>query len=113
MSLSELGLREVEKIEIQQFDHHSCDGVFIKRINIPKSTMVPQHAHSHAHSTLVGRGAILAWREKQLLGKFMAGTIIEIPANKMHEFMAVEDSEIYCIHNEEHALVTAENRIEP
>jgi hypothetical protein len=38
--------------------------------------------------------------------------VIHIPAFTKHQFMALEDSELYCVHNSEHALIAAENKLE-
>lgn len=97
--------------EVEQFDT-TIDGVFIKRIPLPKGLMVPQHSHSHSHATIIGKGKVRVWKDEKLLGEFQGGTVMNIPALSMHTFLALEDSEIYCIHNEAHALVMAENKLE-
>lgn len=98
-------------IHVEQFDV-SIDGVFIKRIPLKEGVIVPQHAHSHSHATVIGRGCVNAWKNDEFWGTFGAGTVLLIEANTKHHFLALEDSEIYCIHNEEHAMVKAVNRLE-
>lgn len=98
-------------IHVEQFDT-SIDGVFIKRIPLKEGVVVPQHAHSHSHATVIGRGYVRVWKDEKWWGDFHAGTVLTIEAETKHNFLALQDSEIYCIHNEEHALVKAVNRLE-
>ena len=97
-------------VEFPQTGYHSVDGVYIRKIFLPKDTFAPQHAHAHSHSTIVV-GHIRAWKDKKAFGEFRTGDIIEIEANALHTFYALEDSVIFCVHNEEHALVVAEGKV--
>jgi quercetin dioxygenase-like cupin family protein len=56
-------------------------------------------------------GMVMAWKGQKTMGKFKSGEIIEIEANVQHTFLAMEDTDIFCIHNEEHALVVSEGKI--
>jgi len=98
-------------LHVEQFDT-TIDGVFIKRIPLKEGVIVPQHAHSHSHATIIGSGFVRVWKDKKWWGDFHAGKVLNIEAKTMHEFLALKDSELYCIHNEEHALVVAENKLE-
>ena len=95
---------------VEQFDT-SIDGIFIKRIPLKAGVLVPQHAHSHSHATLIAKGQVRVWKNGEWWGDFREG-ILNIEAKTKHEFLALMDSEIYCIHNEDHALVVEPNRLE-
>jgi anti-sigma factor ChrR (cupin superfamily) len=110
MKISEL--ENPVPVHFEQSEFHSIDGVFIRKIHIPKDCFAPQHSHAHSHATVIGKGKIIAWKGKECLGEFSAGEIIEIEANIQHTFLALEDTDIFCIHNEEHALVVSEGKIE-
>lgn len=97
--------------EIPQFDL-TVDGVFIKRFKLKKNEVVPQHAHTHSHVTILGYGSLRVWRgEDQNYMDYVPG-MIHIPAYTKHQFLALEDCELYCIHNSEHAMIHEENRLE-
>lgn len=99
-------------IEFPQYDFHSVDGVFIRRVRIPRDSFAPQHVHAHSHCTIVGHGKIIAWKGEVQIGIFLGGDIIEIAPNIQHTFLALEDTDLFCVHNEEHALVVSEGKIE-
>lgn len=115
MKISELeGMSDVKGVPLEflQEDFHSVDGVFIRKIHLPIYSVAPQHAHLHSHVTIVGKGHVKVWKNTSLLGEFTSGEIIEIEANVQHTFLALEDTDLFCIHNEEHALVVFEGKIE-
>ncbi len=100
-----------EPVHVEQYDL-TIDGVFIKRIPLKEGTIVPQHAHSHSHATIIAKGAVRVWKNGVWWADYHAGKVLTIEARIKHEFLALQDSEIYCIHNEEHALIVAENKLE-
>ncbi len=101
------------------YEWTTIDHVFIKRMWIKKAGIyVPQHAHVYAHGTFVATGAVRLWRDGELAGDFRY-TMIEIPADVKHLFLALEDdTNVFCIHNtmrkeiveilEEHDLLAGE-----
>lgn len=86
-------------IQFENVDIHTPDGLFIKVYTLPSGALAPQHAHKFSHATLVCSGSVRAWRHKSLLGDYSAGQVILIEAEEVHEFLALEDSRIACIHN--------------
>lgn len=77
------------------------DGVFIKgMIMVQKGTMVAQHAHEYAHTSLLVSGSIRVWAEEILLGDFKSPDAVFIKEKIKHKFQALEDNtSVYCIHN--------------
>ena len=98
--------------ELPQVDIHTPDGLFIKTFVVPKDVIVPQHAHAFDHVTFVCKGRVIAWIDEKLLGEFVEGDAIQIKANHLHEFKALEDSRLACIHNAEKYEFTELNRFE-
>ncbi len=83
------------------WDHKTPDGVFIKQMLLKDAgTLVPQHAHVYAHTTMLARGKLRVWREAILLGDFEAPCSIFIEARVKHSLLSLEpDTVAYCIHN--------------
>ena len=79
----------------------TMDGVFIKGILLDKQgTIVAQHSHEYAHTSLVVRGAIRVWKDGEMLGDFYSPSPIYIEAKAKHRFQSLEDNTaVYCIHN--------------
>lgn len=83
------------------WEHAAPDGVFIKQMYLRHSgTMVPQHAHVYAHTTMLAAGKLRVWKEGEFIGDFVAPAPIYIDAKVKHTLMALEDHTLaYCIHN--------------
>lgn len=83
------------------WDRTTTDDVFIKQMYLAKAfTLVPQHSHEYAHTTLLARGKVRVWQDGELLGDFEAPDTILIPAKTKHVFQSLEnDTLLYCIHN--------------
>lgn len=96
---------------LPQFDFE-IDGVFIKEFELKKNQVVPQHAHPYSHVTILAWGKLRVWRgEDPNYKDFSPGRIL-IPANTKHQFLALRDSRLYCIHNAAHAAIASENELE-
>lgn len=93
-----------------------ADGIFVKQMVIPRAgTMVPQHAHSYDHLSMLAVGAIRVWQDGALAGDFTAPAGIPITAGVKHLFLSLLDNTIvYCIHNisrADHVEIDAEHHI--
>lgn len=75
-------------------------GIFCKVWHVPDvATLLPQHAHEHAHLTLLIRGAIRLWRGDALDGDYHAPATLKIPAREKHSFLTLTDNcMLACIH---------------
>lgn len=85
-------------------------GIYCKRWTIPEiGTILPQHAHEHAHLTYVVSGAIRLWRGDRYAGDYYAPSAIKIPARTKHTFQAAADDVVLlCLHNADHAAADGE-----
>ncbi len=90
------------------WEHTAPDGLFIKQMYLKDAgTMIPQHAHAYAHTSMLAKGRIHAWAEGVDLGEFTAPYPLYIPARVKHTFMSLEnDTIIYCIHRSEPVIVS-------
>ena len=103
---------KVQAIPFEVVQHDTTiDGVFIKHFALPQGVVVPQHAHAHSHATIIAKGKVRVWKG-QLYDDIEGGNVLLIEAHVKHEFLALEDSELYCVHNAEHALIASENKLE-
>lgn len=85
----------------EKWEFHGADGIFIKQLYLAKAGyVVPQHAHTYDHTSMLATGKMRVWCGDELMGDFTAPTGIFIKANKMHMMLALEDNTTtYCIHN--------------
>lgn len=83
------------------WDHKTTDDVYIKRLFLKdKFSVVPQHSHEYAHTTLVTKGSVKVYQNDEAGETFTAPAHILIPAKTKHYFVNLEpDTELYCIHN--------------
>lgn len=92
-----------EKAELQPIsvEIKMADGLFVKSMLILKAgTIVPQHAHTYEHLSMVAAGSVHAWRDGLSIGVYNAPAGIIIPAESKHTFEALVDNTLlYCIHN--------------
>lgn len=93
-----------------------ADDLFVKSIEIKqKHVLVPQHAHTYNHMSMLAMGQMRVWKDDICLGEFEAPKGIFIEANAKHRFLTLSDyTLIYCIHNlhkAEEVSVAEENAI--
>lgn len=88
-------------VDIPNWEHRTVDGVFIKQMYLEHAdTLVPQHSHQYAHTSMLAKGSVRVWAGSELLGDFKAPYPIFIKAREFHRFLSLEpDTLIYCIHN--------------
>jgi hypothetical protein len=93
------GLVPVEEPELWEFATN--DSVFIKQMFLRHAgTIVPQHSHAYAHSSLLAVGSVRLWKDGVLAGDHTAPTILSIDPGVKHLFQTLVDNTIvYCIHN--------------
>jgi len=96
--MSDLKFYEVEQPEDWEFA--GADGVFIKQMSLPKKGMVvPQHAHTYDHYTMLATGSLKVIKDGVEMGVFHAPKPIFIAAKAKHLLIAmVDDTLAYCIH---------------
>ena len=75
-------------------------GIFLKTYTVPDAnTLLPQHAHHHAHITLIISGAVRAYCEDRWLGDFEGPAVVKIEARQRHSFQTLTSGVVFaCIH---------------
>jgi quercetin dioxygenase-like cupin family protein len=82
-----------------QTDITMCPGLFVKHAVFDAGSYIPQHAHEHAHLSVVASGSVRAWKDGVLLGDYRAPAGIVIEARAKHTFLALADgTAILCVH---------------
>lgn len=76
------------------------DGVFIKEMFLAKAgTVVPQHAHTYAHTSFLVAGSVRVWADGEYRD-WVAPKPIVIAARVKHKFVSLTDGVlVLCIHN--------------
>jgi|SRR5580692_787249 hypothetical protein len=90
-----------EPLQPDSIEFHGADGVLVKSMVCKVAgTIVPQHAHTYDHMSMLAIGTVKVWRDEDYLGTFHAPAAIEVKAGCKHKFETVTDyAIIYCIHN--------------
>jgi quercetin dioxygenase-like cupin family protein len=80
-----------------QVEHHFSDGLYAKRMVIPKGFEAGQHAHKYSHLSILAKGRVLV-KTDDTQKEYVAPACIEIKLGVNHVIQALEDSEWYCVH---------------
>jgi quercetin dioxygenase-like cupin family protein len=80
-----------------QVEHHFSDGLYAKRMVIPKGFEAGQHAHKYSHLSILAKGRVLV-KTDGAQKEYAAPACIEIKLGVNHVIRALEDSEWYCVH---------------
>jgi quercetin dioxygenase-like cupin family protein len=80
-----------------EIEHTFADGLYSKRMVIPKGFVAGMHKHNYSHLSVLAKGRVRISTEdynKEVIAPFC----INIEAHKNHSIEALEDSEWFCIH---------------
>lgn len=90
-----------KKFDPEYVEFAQVDDIWVRAYTVPRAQMIiAQHVHVHDHITFVSQGAVEAWQNGELLGEFVAPSLIKIPAGKKHAFKALTDDVcLCCLHN--------------
>ena len=77
--------------------HFFSDGVYAKRMTLPKGYKAYSHSHAYSHLSILseGRARVTTDDSSQV---YEQGSCIEIKAGVHHEIEALEDVTWFCIH---------------
>jgi len=70
---------------------------YIKRMVIKAGDVVGQHAHPHAHMSMLARGKVSVLVVGETPRNYDAPAYITLPARISHAILALEDAVWYCI----------------
>lgn len=85
-------------------------GIYLKTWTVQdRGTLLPQHAHTWDHISLIVSGVVRIWADEELLGDFSGPHAVKIAAGVKHSFLTLSDMvRIACIHNADHAEADGE-----
>ena len=80
-----------------QVEHYFSDGLYAKRMVIPKGFEAGQHAHKYSHLSILAKGHVIV-KTDNTQKEYHAPACIKIKSSVNHTIEAIEDSEWFCIH---------------
>lgn len=83
---------------VEEMDFRMVDDIFVKYTSSKRGNFLVQHVHEYDHLTMIATGMVRLWVDDVIVGDFQAPAPIEIKAGKKHQFFALTDCTIYCIH---------------
>ncbi len=91
----------LESQDSSYIEFAEVDDIWVRAYDLKKAGRIAsQHVHAHDHITFVSSGSVQAWQDGEDLGTFNAPSMITIPANKKHAFVALSDNVVLCcLHN--------------
>lgn len=78
-------------------EHFFTDGVYARKMVIPKGTKVPTHKHAYNHLSILAHGRVRV-AVGAIIQEYIAPAMIEVRKDVVHTILALEDSVWYCIH---------------
>lgn len=92
-------------------DGDGC-GLFVKHHFIAKAgTMLPQHAHSFSHVSVIAHGGVNIWKDGHHWRSVLAPASVRIEAGVKHAFCTtLPNTVLLCVHRSD-MVVTEEHQI--
>lgn len=78
-------------------EHFFSEGVYAKRMSLPKGYKAYTHVHAYSHLSILCKGRARVTTDSQV-NVYEEGACIEIVAGVHHEIEALEDVTWFCIH---------------
>jgi quercetin dioxygenase-like cupin family protein len=75
-------------------------GVYLNKHDMDEGELLHKHTHDFSHSSIVAKGAIALYTENTKI-VFVAGDVIEIPANVAHSVEALTAATWICVHTDD------------
>jgi quercetin dioxygenase-like cupin family protein len=83
--------------EASEIEHFFTEGVYARKMVIPKGTKVPTHKHAYNHLSILAQGRVRV-AVGVVIQEYIAPAMIEIEKDITHTILALEDSVWFCIH---------------
>jgi quercetin dioxygenase-like cupin family protein len=80
-----------------QVEHFFSDGVYSRKMTIPKGVKVPTHKHKFNHMSIVASGKVQVILDGETV-EYTAPAQIEIKKDQVHTVYALEETVWFCIH---------------
>lgn len=78
-------------------EHFFTDGVYARKMALPKGTSVPTHRHAYNHLSILAHGRVRV-TVGAIIQEYIAPAMIEVRKDVAHTIHALEDSIWFCIH---------------
>jgi len=78
-------------------EHFFSDGVYSRKMTIPKGVKVPTHKHKFNHMSILASGKVLVKVDGKIT-EYTGPAQLEITKDQVHEVFALEESVWFCIH---------------
>jgi quercetin dioxygenase-like cupin family protein len=91
-------------------EHYFSDGIYAKRMVIPKGFEAGQHAHNYSHLSILVKGKVVVLTDDSQT-EYEAPACIEIKAGVHHVIHALENSEWFCVHATEEIEVNKVDQV--
>lgn len=79
-------------------EHFFSDGLYAKKMLLPKDHSALTHSHAYSHLSILAKGKVIVTTD-DVQEEYTAPTCIEIKAGINHGILALEDSVWFCIHH--------------
>jgi hypothetical protein len=86
-----------------QVENYFSDGLYAKKMVIPKGFTACQHKHHYSHLSILAKGRVIL-RTDYYNKEYVAPACIDIKAEIYHQIEALEDCVWFCIHATEEAV---------
>jgi hypothetical protein len=86
-----------------QVENYFSDGLYAKKMIIPKGFTACQHKHHYSHLSILAKGRVIL-RTDYYNKEYVAPACIDIKAEIYHQIEALEDCVWFCIHATEEAV---------
>ena len=83
--------------EASNTEHFFTEGVYARKMSIPKGMQVPTHKHVYDHLSILAQGRVRV-AVGPVITEYVAPAMIEIKKNIAHKITAIEDSVWFCVH---------------
>lgn len=80
-----------------QVEHFFSDGVYSRKMVIPKNVTVPTHKHKFNHLSILASGKVQVTVDGKTK-EYVGPSQIEIERDQVHTIYAFEESVWFCIH---------------
>jgi quercetin dioxygenase-like cupin family protein len=80
-----------------QTKHFFSDGLYAKRMSLPKGYEALSHSHNYNHLSILASGSVIVRTDKSSV-EYTAPACIEIAAGVHHSITALADVVWYCVH---------------
>lgn len=78
-------------------EHHFTDGMYARKMTIPKNALVPTHRHVYDHFSVLASGKVMVTVD-DMSQIYSAPAIIAIKKGQSHTIRAFEESVWICMH---------------